>query len=221
MTEFLHDDSKLANLLVIESSNDLKCLQRAIEHLSDVREVLFVFDPIQQTAIYQVKCHTDLDIASANRLQEYRFDDYASDWFDDRTLASDNLMPWCPQARVALFSTTTAVALAITPTHPSQCSTHRKLELPSPGTLTIVWQDLLPDESRSKLLRFIMGILAALRILLARVLAATSRRPDALTFLLLMLAACLRYGHREEPDDHALLSLRRNLTSMGSCPQLS
>src|SRR5215813_4666631 len=55
---------------------------------------------------------------------------------------------------------------------------------------------------------------------LARALAAFSRRPDTLTFVLVLLAACLRHGRREEAGDHAFLPTRRNLTFLGSCPQL-
>jgi hypothetical protein len=72
--------------------------------------------------------------------------------------------------------------------------------------------------SRVGLLRVIDGILAALRLLLVLVLTALSQHLDALTFVLVMLAVCLRYGRRTEPGDHAYLPMRRNLTSMGGRP---
>jgi hypothetical protein len=77
----------------------------------------------------------------------------------------------------------------------------------------------LPRDSGVALLRLLDGILAALCLMLVRVLAALSRHPDALMFVLIMLAACLRYGRREEPGDHAFLLTRRYQTSLGSCPQ--
>jgi hypothetical protein len=65
--------------------------------------------------------------------------------------------------------------------------------------------DAFPPVDRTALLRLVDGILTALCLTLILVLAALARRPDRLTFVLVMLAACLRYGRREEPDDHAFL----------------
>jgi len=76
----------------------------------------------------------------------------------------------------------------------------------------------LPPDNRAALLRLLGGILAVLCLMLVRVLAALSRRPDALTFVLVMLAACLRYGRREDPDDGTSLPIRRYRPSLGSCP---
>lgn len=78
--------------------------------------------------------------------------------------------------------------------------------------------DALPTGSTA-FLRFIDGSLAALRLMLVLVLATLSQQLDALDFVLVILAACLRYGRREEPDDHAFLPMRRNKTSLGWCPQ--
>ena len=90
---------------------------------------------------------------------------------------------------------------------------------PGPRLLLAIKDGALPRDDRTALLRFLDGILAALCLMLVRVLAALSRRPDALTFALVLLAACLRYGRRGEPDDHAFLPTRRYQTSLGSCPQ--
>jgi hypothetical protein len=79
--------------------------------------------------------------------------------------------------------------------------------------------DSLLRRSRVALLRLLDGILGALCLMLVRVQTALSRHPDALMFVLIMLAACLRYGRREEPGDHAFLPTRRYQTSLGSCPQ--
>jgi hypothetical protein len=81
-------------------------------------------------------------------------------------------------------------------------------------------EDVLPPGSRTALLRFIDGILAALCLMLVLVLAALSRHLDALTFALVMLAACFHYGRREEPDDHASLPIRRYQRLLGGCPQV-
>jgi hypothetical protein len=64
--------------------------------------------------------------------------------------------------------------------------------------------DVFSVDSKAALLRFVDGVLAALCLLLVRVLAALARHPDVLTFVLVMLAACLRYGRRGESDDYAL-----------------
>jgi hypothetical protein len=86
--------------------------------------------------------------------------------------------------------------------------------------LHLDWDEPDPTDSRSpaEILRFIDGFLAALRLLLLLVLTALSQQLDALSFVLVMLAACLRYGRRAEPGDHDFLPMRRNLTSLGSCP---
>ena len=79
--------------------------------------------------------------------------------------------------------------------------------------------DVLAATSRPALLRFIDGILAALRLMLVLVLTALSQQLDALAFVLVMLAVCLRYGRREEPDELAFLPMRRNQTSLERCPK--
>jgi hypothetical protein len=79
--------------------------------------------------------------------------------------------------------------------------------------------DALLRHSRVAFLRLLDGILRALCLILVRVQTALSRHPDALMFVLIMLAVCLRYGRREEPGDHAFLPTRRYQTSLGICPQ--
>lgn len=82
-----------------------------------------------------------------------------------------------------------------------------------------VWHLILPaclaSDSRDALLRFVDGVLAALRLMLVVMLAALSRVADVVTFVLVMLAACLRYGRRQEPGDHDSLVSRRYQTSAG------
>jgi hypothetical protein len=79
--------------------------------------------------------------------------------------------------------------------------------------------DAFPPVDRAALLRLFGGILTALCLTLILVLAALARRPDGLTFVLVMLAACLRYGRREEPDDHAFLPKVDIGHRQGSSPQ--
>jgi hypothetical protein len=50
-----------------------------------------------------------------------------------------------------------------------------------------------------------------------RVRTALSRRTGEPRSVLVILAVCLRYGHREESDDHTFLLVRRNQTLLGSC----
>lgn len=71
--------------------------------------------------------------------------------------------------------------------------------------------------SSAALIRLIDGILAALGLILMRVLAALTRQPDAPILVLVMLAACLRFGRREEPEDGSFLPIRRSQTYLGSC----
>lgn len=64
----------------------------------------------------------------------------------------------------------------------------------------------------------IIGILIAVFLMFTLVLAALIRHPDAPILVLVMLTTCLRYGHRDEPDDLVLLPRRPYQTSLGSCP---
>jgi len=61
---------------------------------------------------------------------------------------------------------------------------------------------------RDGLLRLVDGIRAVICWLLVLVLAALTRRPDVVAFLLVLLAARLRFGRRGESDDHVLPALR-------------
>jgi hypothetical protein len=74
-------------------------------------------------------------------------------------------------------------------------------------------------DSWAAIVRVIDSVLAAMRLMRLLVRAGLGYGLNALTFVLVMLAACRHYGHRSEPDDHASLLIRRNLVSMGSCPQ--
>jgi hypothetical protein len=76
----------------------------------------------------------------------------------------------------------------------------------------------LGPENRAALVRLLNGILAVLALMLILVLAVLARRPNALAFVLVMLAACLHFGCRGEPDDDTSLPMRRSQTSLGSCP---
>lgn len=81
--------------------------------------------------------------------------------------------------------------------------------LPNPTVHLTFHEDLIPASRMKELRRFIDGVLAALCFMLAIVLAALSRRPDALALLLLIISACLHYGRREDPDDFAPCPIRR------------
>jgi hypothetical protein len=76
---------------------------------------------------------------------------------------------------------------------------------------------LEPDD-RERLQRFVGGIIAVLSLVLVRVLAALSRMVNAVNLVLVMIAACLRYGHRQEPDDHNSLPARRYQSWPGRAP---
>jgi hypothetical protein len=106
--------------------------------------------------------------------------------------------------------------LARTPPMQDQDLGHDFVELPTSRLLMRFVEDVL---NRIALLRFLASILAPLCLRLARVLAACSRRPGTLAFLLVMLAVCRRYGRHDDPDDHHFLPMRRYLTSWGGCPQ--
>ena len=62
------------------------------------------------------------------------------------------------------------------------------------------------------------GIIAALSLALVRVLAALSRHINVTDFVLLLIAACQRFGHRDELGDDALLLAHRQQSLLGRVP---
>jgi hypothetical protein len=88
---------------------------------------------------------------------------------------------------------------------------------PSRVTLyvTAVTWSLLVD-GWAAMVRVIDSVLTALRLIRLLVRAGLGRRLNALAYVLVIIAACRRYGHRSEPDDHAPLLIRRHPTSAGS-----
>ena len=93
------------------------------------------------------------------------------------------------------------------------------VELPGLRFLLALQENVFSPDSKAAFVRMLDGILAALCLTLILVLAALARRPDGLTFVLVMLAACLRYGRREEPDDHTFLPKVDIGHRQGSRPQ--
>lgn len=74
--------------------------------------------------------------------------------------------------------------------------------------------DLLHD-----MMRLFDRAIEVLSLICLIVRSGLRHRPNALAFVMVVLAACHRYGHRSEPDDHASLLYRRHLVIRGSCPQ--
>jgi hypothetical protein len=77
---------------------------------------------------------------------------------------------------------------------------------------------LLAD-SFAAVVRLLDRVIGALLLMRMLVRTGLSHRAYARAFVLLILAACRRYGRRSEPDDHASLLIRRHLVLMGSCLQ--
>ena len=69
------------------------------------------------------------------------------------------------------------------------------------GLVSAIDEALLPH-LRQGLLRLVDAIRAVFRLILIRVLSALSRYPDAITFVMRMLASSRCYGHRTEPGDY-------------------
>jgi hypothetical protein len=117
--------------------------------------------------------------------------------------------------RVALPPSDAILASTALDQHPG----HGFVDLPGIRFLLALQEDVFSPDSNAALLRMLDGILAALCLMLVLVLAALAQRPDGLTFVLVMLAACLRYGRREEPDDYAFLPKVDIGHRQGSSPQ--
>jgi hypothetical protein len=84
-------------------------------------------------------------------------------------------------------------------------------------TVTIK-SELLTHVQSDALVRLIDGILAALTLLLVAILSALSHQPDAIAFVLVVVATCRHYGHRGEPDGHSFLPMHPGQTSVGGRP---
>lgn len=85
------------------------------------------------------------------------------------------------------------------------------------------WRSSLEPVSgvRAALLRFVVGVLVSLRLMLVRVLLVLSRLACAVAFVLVLVAARLRCGCPSEPDECAFLLSRRFQTWSGSAPAVS
>lgn len=65
------------------------------------------------------------------------------------------------------------------------------------------------------LVRMVDNMLVAVHVTLARLVAAHAQDPNLVALVLVILAVCRRYGRRSEPDDPAVLPMRRYPTSRG------
>jgi hypothetical protein len=72
-------------------------------------------------------------------------------------------------------------------------------------------------DSWAAMVRAIDSVLTAELLMRLVVCAGIRCRARANRFVLVVIAACRRYGRGSEPDDYASLLSGRNLVSMGSC----
>lgn len=71
------------------------------------------------------------------------------------------------------------------------------------------------ERAREALRRILSVLIATLSLVLIRVLAALSRHINTTALVLLLIAACRRFGHRDEPGDDDSLLARRNQSLPG------
>lgn len=76
-------------------------------------------------------------------------------------------------------------------------------------------------EAVAAFIRFLDGILAALCLMLMIVLAVLAKRPAVIPFALVILAACLHYGRREEPAEWLFLPMHRYRNRWGAGHRVS
>ena len=74
----------------------------------------------------------------------------------------------------------------------------------------------LARDYRAAQLRLASSVLAALRLVLARLVSALAHQPEAPAFLLIMLGSIRHYGHRGEPDGHPPRSVQHPPTTKGA-----
>jgi hypothetical protein len=83
-----------------------------------------------------------------------------------------------------------------------------------------VYRAIRLEHAREALRRIVSVFIAALSLVLVRVLAALSRCVNTANLVLLLIAACRHFGHRDEPGDDASLLAHRQLSSLGSVPAM-
>ena len=91
--------------------------------------------------------------------------------------------------------------------------------LPAPAQVVIhlhVGTRTLLVDGWAAMVRVIDSVLMLLRLMRLLVHSGLRCRANIGSFVLVILAACRRYGRRSEPDDHASLFTRQKLVSMGS-----
>lgn len=119
-----------------------------------------------------------------------------------------SLSPWQIRTAIRMFRQEQSVL--------DQSFEHWRARPPGFGSIRVLFRggSLLADSWIASL-SLIDSLLRVFHCMMA-LRVAISRRPGILTFVLLLLAVCLRYGRREEPDDHAFLPIRRYQTSLGA-----
>jgi len=122
-------------------------------------------------------------------------------------------------AVAALALTACAAPCPEASSHPRASSASRRLqpildELSSLRGRLLLDDDLTAD-ARTQLVLLTDRIRGALGLMLVRLRTALSKSSVLPSFGLSMLAVYLCYGHREEPADHAFLSIRRCQTYRG------
>jgi hypothetical protein len=87
---------------------------------------------------------------------------------------------------------------------------------PACSARTVALPTWLTRDRHAALLRLVDAVIAVLRRMLVLALAALSHATNAIMFALILLAACLRYGHRgDEPAHRRSLLIRRYKSSAG------
>ena len=115
-------------------------------------------------------------------------------------------------------SSSSSILRAVTVLYGAMHGSLAGLYEPQPVTL-FDYLDRL-ERLREHLLQRIDRCLTALRLALRLVLAACAHCPDVRSFVLVIVATSRHYGHRSEPDDHALPA-HRWISVIGGEPALS
>jgi hypothetical protein len=102
-----------------------------------------------------------------------------------------------------------------TPASPISPAQRVKLKTASPDQTLLRFIAQLIADLAAALVRMVDNMLVAVHVTLARLVAAHAQDPNLVALVLVILAVCRRYGRRSEPDDPAVLPMRRYPTSRG------
>jgi hypothetical protein len=218
------------------TTNGLSLLRNEIGHLSHIRASLAAEDHIPWTNLLLLYGTNSTGMTWNGTGVTFQEPPIPDDWYRTDTWTEDAgstgrpSNPWAP-----IVSSSSVGAIAV------DCGTRALLSdrctraplSEGPRDRFFFWWSIRPivckcydcaskalERARESLLRLVSSILAVLSLALVRVIAALGRRITTNNLVLLLIAACRRFGHRDEPGHDDALRVCRYLSLPGVVPAM-